>query len=133
VRHDASFAEVLDSHLGCTEVPSPTRVWSSRPLTSPLFAFERPLPASRPVSAATAAPVAVEAPLPAALTSLERQTLDDAPTLDALRRAYRTLARRYHPDCHEGRGPVERDRLARLFAEATGHYRRLTRRFAPVQ
>ena len=133
MRHDASFAEVLDAHLGCTEVPPPPRLWSSRPLTSPLFTFERPLAAARPVAAAVAAPVAVELPRPAVLTSLERRTLDDAPTLDALRRAYRTLARRYHPDRHEGCGVAERDRLARLFAEATSHYRQLIRRFAPVQ
>ena len=57
------------------------------------------------------------------LTSLERQTLDDAPTLDALRRAYRKLARRYHPDRHPASSLAERERLARLFAEATEHYR----------
>lgn len=133
MRHDATFAEVLDAHLGCTEVPPPPRAWNSRPLTSPLFSFDRPPAATRRVAASVTAPLLVEPPIPAALTTLERQTLDDAATLDALRRAYRTLARRYHPDRHQGCGPVERERFARLFAEATGHYRRLTRRFAPVQ
>ena len=133
MRHDASFAEVLDAHLGCTEVPPPPRVVSSRPLTSPLFAFEHPLPSVRPMANPVAAPLLTEVPVPLALAPSERRTLDDAATLDDLRRAYRTLARLYHPDRHQGRGPLDRERLARLFAEATSHYRQLARRFAPVQ
>jgi hypothetical protein len=97
------------------------RVWNSRPLTSPLFAFELPLTATR------RAPV--DPPLPVHLTALERQALDDARTPDALRRAYRTLAHRYHPDRHPASSLAERERLARLFAEATEYYRLLTRRF----
>lgn len=119
--HAATFAEILDTHLGCTVVPRATpRAWTSRPLTSPLFAFDLPLTAAR------RAPV--EPALPAQLTSLERQTLDGAPTADALRRAYRALAHRYHPDRHPASSPAERERLARLFAEATEHYRRLSAR-----
>ena len=118
----ATFAEILDTHLGCTVVPpAAPPAWSSRPLTSPLFAFDLRLTA--------ASPAAVAPTLPARLTSLERQTLDDARTPDALRRAYRTLAHRYHPDRHPSSGPAERERLARLFAEATEYYRLLTRRF----
>jgi len=132
MRHDATFAEVLDAHLGCTDVPPPRRVWDSRPATSPLFSFERPAAVARPLAASMTAPLLVDPPLPAALTTLERRTLDDASTLDALRRAYRTLARRYHPDRHQGCGPVERERLARLFAEATTRYRQLAGRFVPV-
>jgi len=118
----ATFAEILDTHLGCTVVPPATPpAWSSRPLTSPLFAFELPMTAAR------RAPF--EPARPAQLTSIERQTLDGAQTRDALRRAYRTLAHRYHPDRHPASSPAERERLGRLFAEATEHYRRLTRRF----
>jgi hypothetical protein len=122
VQDAATFAEILDTHLGCTVVPPAVpRAWSSRPLTSPLFACELPLTVARRVP--------VEPSLPAQLTSLERQTLDAAPTPDALRRAYRTLAHRYHPDRHPASSPAERERLARLFAEATEHYRLLIRRF----
>ena len=134
MRDGASFAELLDAHLGCTPVPPPAvRVWSDRSLTAPLFAFDLPLTTARR-AAVPAAPVAVEPPpLPVELTALERQGLDDAATVDALRRAYRTLARRYHPDRHPGRSIAEGQQLARLFAEATDRYRQLTRRFAPVQ
>ena len=131
MRDAASFAEILDTHLGCTPVPpAAARVWSGRPLTPPLFAFELPPTVAR----RTAVPVAVEPPpLPVELTALERQALDDAASPGALRRAYRTLARRYHPDRHPGRNIAERQQLARLFAEATDRYRQLTRRFEPVQ
>ena len=108
-----SFAELLDAQLGCTNVPPVAPVRHSRPVTPPLFAFEFPL---RP------APARVEQPLPVRLSALERQSLDEARTPDALRRAYRKLARRYHPDRHQECSAAERERLARLFAEATDLY-----------
>ena len=118
-----SFAEILDTELGCTNVPPAVHVWNARPVTAPLFAFELPLTAARPAPAPAPATARVEPPLPVHLSTFERQTLDDARTPDALRRAYRTLARRYHPDHHHGCSAAERERLARLFAEATEHYR----------
>ena len=67
------------------------------------------------------------------LTLLERRALaalnrlgaglDEALSSDTLRRAFRRLAHRYHPDRHPGSSPAESARLARLFAEATAHYR----------
>src|SRR5262245_61018646 len=110
----ASFAEMLDAQLGCTVVPprAAPRVSNNRPLTSPLFSSElRVEPAPRAVRQAVRP---VEAPLPVRLTQQERQTLDDAPDADALRRAYRTLAHRYHPDRHHDRSASEREHLARL-------------------
>jgi len=123
VANAATFAEILDTHLGCTVVPpAAAPLWSSRPLTAPLFAFEQ-------AGLKTGSHVPLEQPRPLRLSPLERQTLDEARTPDDLRRAYRTLAHRYHPDRHPTSSPAERERLARLFAEATEHYRLLTRRF----
>jgi hypothetical protein len=136
VRNDVSFAEILDAHLGCTDVPPPAaRAWTSRPVTAPLFAFELPLTTARPAPTAPRP----EPPPPVTprrrLTTVEQQAvdalntlgagLDDALTPAALRRAFRALAHRYHPDRHPGRSSAEHERLARLFAEATAHYRLL--------
>jgi hypothetical protein len=46
-------------------------------------------------------------------------------TTDELRRAYRVLAKRYHPDRHPGATELERARLAEAFAEVTSAYRHL--------
>jgi hypothetical protein len=102
--------------------PAAPRVWNARPLTAPIFNFEVRLEAPK-----VSAPI--EPPVPTQLTRLERQSLDEAADAEALRRAYRTLAHRYHPDRHQGRSASEREQFARLFAEATDRYRRLTRRF----
>jgi curved DNA-binding protein CbpA len=44
---------------------------------------------------------------------------------DDLRRAYRELARRYHPDRHPHLPAAERTRLAAQFADVTAAYRTL--------
>lgn len=103
--------------------PAPPRVWNDRPLTLPLFAFELP-----PTPVRHTAQPRVEPALPFRLSAGERQSLDDAQTPDALRQAYRTLARRYHPDRHPGRTAADHERLARIFAEATALYQQLAAR-----
>jgi hypothetical protein len=70
---------------------------------------------------------AVEARAMAALNALGAG-LDETISPDTLRRAFRRLARRYHPDRHPGSGGAETARLARLFADATAHYRLLAAR-----
>jgi hypothetical protein len=63
----------------------------------------------------------------AALASLNAlgAGLEALPSQASLRQAFRRLARQYHPDRHHAAGPREQQRLARLFAGATDHYRLL--------
>ena len=51
--------------------------------------------------------------------------LDDRVSSEDVRRAFRRLAHRYHPDRHPGSSRAEQERLSRLFAEMTDHYRLL--------
>jgi hypothetical protein len=143
MRDGATFAQILDAHLGCTDVPPPAaRVWSSRPATAPLFSFNLPLTAARQNRGWSAPPMPAPAPAPPvpaatpiALTPLERRALnalnelgaalDDALTSASLRHAFRALARRYHPDANPGLSAAEHAQLARLFAVASEHYRLL--------
>ena len=46
-------------------------------------------------------------------------------TMVELRREYRRLARRVHPDSHPGSSRTEVERLSRQFAAATDSYQRL--------
>jgi hypothetical protein len=66
----------------------------------------------------------------AALETLEALGVTLAPEFTAaeLRRQYRLLARRIHPDRHPAAQPDERQRLSRAFAAATDSYRVLSRR-----
>lgn len=68
-----------------------------------------------------------------ALTARERAALDELvalgatlsadPSMRELRSAFRTLARRYHPDRHVGLTDAERAGVAQLFARAHDAYR----------
>lgn len=156
----ATFADLLEAELNCTNVPPASGTWD-RPLTTPLFVFEqsRPIARTGSVDLRSGAPVfeaprrnpftytytpprpendatSFQEPAPApkvklglrgmrALAGLNAlgAGLDDTLTSSTLRRAFRQLAHRYHPDRHQGCSVAEQEQLARAFAEATEHYR----------
>jgi hypothetical protein len=64
----------------------------------------------------------------ATLRSLGAAHLGEELAIDDLRRAFRMLAQRLHPDRHPHLTPVARGRLSAQFAEAAGAYRLLTGR-----
>jgi len=94
-----------------------------------------PVREERPAGPAMPTPRQFEAPARARLTLLETRALaalnalgaglDETVSPDTLRRAFRRLAHRYHPDRHPHSSAVETARLARQFADATAHYRLL--------
>ena len=167
----ATFAELLESELNCTNVPPhaghASGAWN-RPLTTPLFVFEasRPVARTGSVDLRSGAPAfepprrnpftdapppredcraSFQEPTPApkvklglrgmrALAGLNAlgAGLDDTLTLNTLRRAFRQLAHRYHPDRHQGCSVAEQGQLARTLAEATEHYRVLVAAFRPT-
>ena len=131
-----SFADLLDEALrGAASDPAAAaaRAWAAAPLpgqASPLL-FAR----------ATTSALPRWFPLPEArprrdvhrLNELQQRAFDLLASLGAtlpgdfsapeLRREYRRLARRYHPDRHCAASVSEREVLARHFAEATAGYR----------
>jgi len=100
------------------------RVAAESPIRDQRPAGSDTAPPFRPVATATTRLTALEARAMAALNALGAG-LDDTVSPDTLRRAFRQLAHRYHPDRHPGSSGAETARLARLFAEATDHYRLL--------
>jgi hypothetical protein len=136
-----SFADVLDDVLGVSEPPEPRQ--TQRPLTTapphPFLFFRLPRPVE---TVETAQPVTAQLDsVPAAgrgtrlLTPAERSALDLLVGLgarltadflvDELRREYRRLAHRVHPDRHPAASLDERIRLSHTFAAATDAYRLL--------
>ena len=147
-----SFADVLDDALGAVAEPVvdrwPTQGYARQPadpflfFSLPDFTHARapfrhgPAPFVRDAISMLGAPEPVEMRRPArALTIADRHALDALNALGArlspdftaeeLRREYRRLAHRVHPDRHHDRSEAERQRLSRQFGEATDHYRRL--------
>jgi len=136
-----TFADVLDAELGTHAAAPPLRSRSSdRPITPPLFLFGDPRFHFRPIPIAPVhhSIAARPAPRPGpatrlkpheqlALAALNRLGADLADNISSseLRRAFRRLARRYHPDRHPGSTKAEQQRLSRLFTELTTQYRLL--------
>jgi hypothetical protein len=134
-----SFAEVFDEALGRVSADPvragrPARLaWGASGPVHPAmpFLFARPLTSAVPRWPAVPA---TEPRRPDhAFTDLERRAFDRLLDLgarlelnfsaDELRREYRRLAQRYHPDRHTGGSVVEQGRLGRTFAELTERYR----------
>jgi DnaJ domain len=134
-----SFAEMLDAALGRVaagpaRAAVPARAtWAGggAPQAPASFLFSRPLTAAVPrwpAASATTPRLADHA-----FSDDERRAfnrlLDLGARLEAnfsadeLRREYRRLAQRYHPDRHSGGSDVEQGSLARTFAELTERYR----------
>ncbi len=140
------FADVLADALRVTARPAPApaddAAASARPsFAAPphpfLFGAAPALARARAVLAFGAAATWFPAPpRPVrALTGAQQQSLDGLNELGAhltsgftgqeLRRAYRAIAQRVHPDRQHDCGEAERARRARLFVAATAHYRHL--------
>jgi hypothetical protein len=131
MRHAEPFARVLDEKLaaGEAEARAPFR-------PAPVFGFfdfsAPPGQAFRPRPTPRCAPPPPP-PQPRRLSKRQHQALDDLNTLgaslditftaDDLRRAFRTLAHRYHPDRHPRTTCDEQARLAAQFRRAHDAYR----------
>ena len=139
----ATFAEVLEARVGSwkAEDAHPGSIPPRRTAPPHPFLFVEPQVQFR---ATPYAAMAGDRMAPAAvpprrrcrmLTAPEQRALDGLVRLGAtlepdftaadLRTAFRTLARRYHPDSHPTSSTVELTRFARLFADVTEHHRRL--------
>jgi hypothetical protein len=162
MQYGAGFADILDQQLRAvaSRAPAAARAEPYYPSAPPSpFLFSE---AQRHFGAAAYGwsgrgptrlarpPIATPRPQPGSdrprarrvLTERQQDALATLNTLGAglapdftareLRSAFRTLARRYHPDRHPGGTPHEAAQLSRLFADVTTSYRRLFALCDPV-
>ena len=123
LRRPETVVGTLDRHEPGGFQPSCT---AAHILHSPLKGIPVGWAASRYFRPAAVGPVRVLAPA-------ERHAFDELVGLGArlredftpieLRSAFRTLARRYHPDRCPGRTPADQAHAARIFSFIVGHYR----------
>jgi len=150
MNHCGAFAEILEQKLGDFDPEPPAasaHAWR-RPVQGPtvLYFDVRAYAAAAPTRTSPAShdgpaqvrPFVRPTPPPRprrVLTTLERRALDQFEALGArlpvdftdgeLRSAFRTLARRYHPDRHPGCSPFDQARFAHTFACVCEAYRHL--------
>lgn len=150
------FADVLDDALGA-DAGAPRRAATTAPFTyqpaSPFLFFTLPTVAGlRPTYPGVpqkkgTAPALMTAPLDP-MAHVPQPRFETTAPFDArraltahlgpdytaveLRRAYRQLARRIHPDRHQHLGESERARLTREFADLSAQYQELLAAAAPL-
>ena len=102
------------------------RAASCAPTHSPLDAPTNPYCAAKSATTARTERVLTDAQTQALETLRDLGAVLTADfTVVELRREYRRLVRRVHPDSHPGASRTETDRLSRQFAAATDSYQRL--------
>lgn len=152
-----TFADTLDAALGSersyTPVPPPGAPFTSRHANPFLFSnwtAQRAMDGYAKVWQPRCEPAAAEprmappqaAPRPArVLTEVQRREFDALRrsgaaltadfTVAELRREYRKLARRFHPDSHPGCSASVAETLSREFAAVTASYQRLLASIEP--
>ena len=145
----ATFAEVLEQELaafqsrGPASAPAPPPPPAYRPphpflFATPQFQFRATAYGSAARTAAGSRLAHRVRPLPPPtaprpLTAIQQRAFDQLIALGAdlgsdctareLRSAYRTLARRFHPDRHPASSETEKARLARMFADLSQNHR----------
>ena len=142
MRGGTQFADLLDEKIGAAPIEPPRAAGRATPRYAPdpaLLFFDarfRPAPAATPFAPPVPpVPTVSQARPRRSLTPRQQDALRAFWGLGArlgvdftepeLRSAYRSLARRYHPDTHPGSSQTEASRLARIFTNLTDCYRLL--------